>query len=170
MGGNRPSPVLQLFPLGKTMSWGEARIGTGREQSQVTAFQLAIGWSPLARRHLSVLQPCAEQPGYLAASSSRKLAMLLPLWDWGNGLPRRPTSQPTLKRVLKSRGGREEGDCWSRAGFHLIYLCLSRALHKKDAQNMFIWIEQLIIARTLSPIYFRQHISFLWASVSKSVK
>lgn len=139
MGGNRPSPVLQLFPLGKTMSWVEARIGTGREQGQVTAFQLATGWSPLARRHLSVLQPCAQQPGYLAASSSRKLATLLPLWDRGNGLSPHPTPQPTLKRVPTSTGGSEEGDCWSRAGFHLIYLCLSRALHKKDAQNMFIW-------------------------------
>lgn len=98
--------LAAVFPMSKTMSWVEARIGTGREQSQVTDFQLAAGWGPLARCHPTVLQPCAEQPGYLAASSSRTLAMLSPLWEWVKGLA--PLS-PSW-RVPPSMEGTEEED------------------------------------------------------------
>lgn len=159
MGGNRPSPVLQLFPLGKTMSRVEARIGTGREQGQVTAFQLATGCSPLARRHLSVLQPCAQQPGYLAASSSRKLATLLPLWDRGNGLSPHPTPQPNRKESLHQWEGERREIVGEGLGF-ILFISVSPGPCIKKMLKICSF-EQLIIARTLSPIYFRQNISFL---------
>lgn len=101
-----------VFPLGKTMSQLEARIreGLGREHSEVTDFQLAKG--PLVRS-LSRKYPsaCLEQPGYWAASYSRKLSRLLPLWNGVNCLVPPSPSWKELLHQWKEEGRKrlEEG-------------------------------------------------------------